>query len=443
MNWPNKNKKIICIASAGLIMLMAGFLFVPAWHVSAQTDPANTNSEAMDPADTDSSSDQTSADTTISENANLDQLNQALDEKRQQVEELKKQAQTYQNNIDIKQQEEVTLQNQLSLIDLQVSQAEVDIETVKAEIDEVNLEIEQLNGQIAEKTDELEYDKTVLGEYLRAIYKYDQKTYLEIFMSNASFSDFFDQMKYTEQLQGQAQTALKSVQDAKAALDDEKSAKQQKKDELDALSDKLSMSIDSLSGQKQYKVNLLADTRNSEAKFSELLDQANKQEQAAEAEMNALESKAREKLTDEGVDLNIAATLMWPVNPAKGISAYFHDPTYIFKKYFEHPAIDIPAQQGTAVRAADNGYVVRAKNAGLGYSYIMIVHNQQLSTVYGHISRIDVAEDSYVVRGQQIGLSGGTPGTPGAGGFTTGPHLHFEVRSNGIPVNPLDYLPPR
>lgn len=434
MNWLNKNKKANLAIYAGLAVLMAGFLFVPSWRLLAQVD-ANTN------ANTNTAT--TNTDATVSDNASLDELSQALDAKRKEVEDLKKLAQTYQNNIDIKQQEQVTLQNQLSLIDLQVQQAEVDIDTVKAQIDQTNLEINQIDDQISEKTDELNYDKKILAEYLRTIYKYDQKTYLEILMSNSSFSDFFDQMQYTEQLQGQAQTALKTVQDAKEALDDEKDAKQSKKDELSGLSDKLTMSITNLDSQRQYKTDLLAETQSSEAKFSQLLDEANKQEQAAEAEMNALESKSREKLTQEGVDLNINASLMWPVTPSKGISAYFHDPTYIFKKYFQHPAIDIPTPQGTAVRAADNGYVVRAKNAGLGYSYIMIVHNQELSTVYGHMSRIDVAEDTYVVRGQQIGLSGGTPGTPGAGGFTTGPHLHFEVRSNGIPVNPLDYLPPR
>lgn len=416
-----------------LVVIAASFLVMPTFLIHAQEQTETNVNAGETTAEEQLTTDTAEAPVTV--------LNDQIDEKRKTLDELQKKAEIYQQNIKVKQQETVTLANQISLLDLQVQQSENDIETVRTEIDSLNLELTSLDTEITQKTAELDDRKKVLADYLRLIYRYDQQTYLEIFMSNQSFSDFFDNLQYAQNLQGSVEDALKAAKAVKTELESEQRTKQAKKDELTSLSEKLTTSIIQLSDQKLYKTTLISETKESEVKFTELLEQAKREQDAAQSEISTLEQKAREKLEQGGVDLDTSTVLMWPVAATKGISAYFRDPTYPFRKYFEHPAIDIPQPQGTPIRAADNGYVARAKNGGLGYSYIMIIHNNQLSTVYGHVSRIDVAEDQYVVRGQQIGLVGGLPGTPGAGGFTTGPHLHFEVRYNGIPVNPLDYLP--
>ncbi len=98
-----------------------------------------------------------------------------------------------------------------------------------------------------------------------------------------------------------------------------------------------------------------------------------------------------------------------------------------------HAGIDFGAPQGTTIRAADSGVVISAGWQG-GYGRTVIIdHGNKLSTLYAHSSRIFVSEGQTVQRGQAIAAVGST-------GFSTGPHLHFEVRRNGEPINPLDFL---
>jgi murein DD-endopeptidase MepM/ murein hydrolase activator NlpD len=151
----------------------------------------------------------------------------------------------------------------------------------------------------------------------------------------------------------------------------------------------------------------------------------------------------KKKLEDQNkikaIDTSIS--FEWPVS-SRYITARFHDPNYPFRNVFEHNAIDIRASYGTPVKAASSGYVGRARRCTLSscYAYILLVHTGNLSTVYGHLSKILVEDDQYVNKGEVIAYSGGTPGTVGAGPFVTGAHLHFETRLNGIPVDPLGYL---
>ncbi len=136
-----------------------------------------------------------------------------------------------------------------------------------------------------------------------------------------------------------------------------------------------------------------------------------------------------------------AVELHWPTS-SHSVSYGFHDPAYPFRSTGEHEGIDIVTDQGNPVYAAAAGTVTAMHIAATmsEYTYVMIDHGNGLSTVYGHLSRVDVRIGDSVSAGQRIGLSGGQPGTLGAGDYSTGPHLHFEVRSDGTPVDPRNYL---
>ena len=140
-------------------------------------------------------------------------------------------------------------------------------------------------------------------------------------------------------------------------------------------------------------------------------------------------------------NFNIAAkTSAGFVRPVSGDITYgFHDPKYPFDG--DHTGIDIAVSQGTGVKATTAGTVIEAVDGGAsGYSYIVIRHKNNLSTVYGHLSKVGVKAGEEVDISEIIGLSGGAVGAPGSGSNTTGPHLHFEVRLNGAAVDPVNYL---
>jgi len=103
-----------------------------------------------------------------------------------------------------------------------------------------------------------------------------------------------------------------------------------------------------------------------------------------------------------------------------------------------HNGIDLLAEIGTPVLASRTGMVITATSRrGMG-NYVVLRHPGNISTIYGHLSRICVAKGNIVRQGDMIGRVGKT-GNAGYKGIL--PHLHFEVRKNGVPEDPMEYLP--
>ncbi len=102
-----------------------------------------------------------------------------------------------------------------------------------------------------------------------------------------------------------------------------------------------------------------------------------------------------------------------------------------------HKGLDLLAQVGTPVHTAKSGKVLSAtQNRGMG-KYIIILHRDNIITIYGHLSNIFVSRNDYVRQGQLIGSVGKT-GNARAPDML--PHLHFEIRKNGVPLDPLEYI---
>ncbi len=137
----------------------------------------------------------------------------------------------------------------------------------------------------------------------------------------------------------------------------------------------------------------------------------------------------------------VGSVLDFPIQIPIEIVAGFHDPKY--EEEFEevHEAVDLFAPQGTTIYAPADGVVQKVLENGYDYSYFIIEHRADFFTVYGHVSEISVVKGQEVKRGEVLGKTGGTPGSVGAGYFTSGPHLHFEVFYDGKFVDPMKYLP--
>ncbi|MFA6228101.1 MAG: peptidoglycan DD-metalloendopeptidase family protein [Patescibacteria group bacterium] len=366
------------------------------------------------------------------------ELNKQIEAQKAKIDQLTQQITEYQTNVKNNRLEQVSLQNQLNILSNQIGKTDLDIQIKEEEAKEVQLEIERTNINIKKNEGLMENEKDKLGNVLRLIARYDDKDYISILLGNNSFSEFFDQIKYSEDIRSDLQKTLNRLQELSDKLIDQKKELDKNKQRLADILNKLEDEKSILNNKKQEKNYLVTETKKSEKKFQTLITDLKKEQAAANAQVATLEKKLRDQLAKKGEKERFnqlgAAALNWPT-ASQRLTCVFHDPEYPYRYLFEHSGIDIGIKTGTPVKAADTGYVATiGRNTKWYGNYIMIIHGNNISTLYAHLSSINVDSDEYVTKGQLIGLSGST-------GFSSGPHLHFEVRANGIPVDPLNYLP--
>lgn len=372
----------------------------------------------------------------------IEDLRQELETKKNALRQANEKITQFQQNIQLKQKEARTLTDQIDIISDNISELELSIGRTVAEIEKTNAEIDEVSQEIADKEQAIEHAKELLSEYIRSLHTIDQQSMVTIFLKYTSFSEVINEASTVEELQSRTQRALQEIQQLHAELMGKKQALQDFKQTLDALRKRQEQQQNTLATQQDSKQRILNLTNAQEKQFQSLLQQAQQTHKQAEAEISRIDAAIREELRKQGFgELPHVGTFSWPIGAIFGVSCEFHCAGYPFAYLIgPHSGIDIPTYVGTPIKAPADGYVARLHDSGgAGYSYILLLHGDTLSTVYGHVSGFAVNEDQVVKRGTVIGYTGGAPGMHGAG-LSSGPHLHFEVRKNNIPINPRNYL---
>ena len=371
----------------------------------------------------------------------MQKINNEIEQKRNTIKQLEEQISEYQKSIDYQKKQSFSLGNQVGILNNEINKLKTETQLKKNQIDEANLEINETENKIATVEENIKTNKKRLTNFIQQMNKMDKKTSIELVLTLDTFSDYYNHLHSLEILQNNTSQSLGEIKEFKSNLEINIANLEKKKKSLENLIAELEEKESSLSSRSYAKQSLLSESRNSESKFQSLVAQLKSEQNSINADIINLEKKIRQKLSGNNDFQALGGSdFMWPV-PNRGITAYFHDPTYPFRYLFEHPAIDIKSAQGSPIKAASSGYVAKVSINGTGYGYIMLVHGDGFSTVYGHTSKSFVSEDQFISQGEVIGLSGGMPGTIGSGRLSTGPHLHFEIRKNGIPINPLNHLP--
>ena len=414
----------------------------------------------------------------------LQGVKENLSEQMKSFTELEKKIADAQDKLSPIHEEVQTLENYIRLLNTQIQTAKEKITNTEIIIAEKKIEIKDLMLNLKKSEIELDIQKKIVTDYVRLLYSEEQQYFnlydngsstVKLLLADASVSENLLGQEYMKVMEETGRDVFYDLEKSNSELEEKQKTILSEEQELEFLYNELLKEKRSIEETRTSKKDLLEQTKGEEEKYQQLLEQGIQEQletaisiQNLQENIDVIERKL--STLDEGLDSvqkpaeevpvveqtveqpsevvkqvipeneeEAKTPFSWPV-PANKITAFFHDPTYP-KRWGIHNAIDIRARQFTEIIAPANGYVFQTKDNGNGYSYIIIAHKNNLVTVYGHVTTIFAKPGTIVKKGDVIGLSGGTPGTKGAGLQTTGPHLHFEVYYKGDPVNPLDYLP--
>ena len=336
-----------------------------------------------------------------------------------------------------------SVSEQLRQIEEQLRQATAELGTIKEQRVAVENDITLNERQLAEAQKRLEGRESVFYKRVRDIYINGRLSYLDVVIGSKDFSDFANRLEVLKRIIDSDITLINEIKKERAEIEAHKQKLEADRAKLVEL-EKAALAKQAEIEQKKAERNVvLQKAQNDRATAMQAIEELNassaqvsamlKERQAARAAAAAAttaQSSGGQGASDNWVQGT--GQLGWPVS-GEITSPYGYRVHPIWGTTIYHSGIDIGVDEGTPVHAADGGVVVWSGWMG-GYGYAVVIdHGNGLSTLYGHNSELAVDEGQSVAKGQVISYAGST-------GNSTGPHVHFEVRVNGDPVDPMGYL---
>lgn len=362
--------------------------------------------------------------------------NQISDLQDEQI-KIQQEMQDYNNKITSIKDDKKKQQAIANTIDEKISITQKAIDVGLQKIQLTNKYIFDKKQEIAGKEKDIEETLQLFRDRVRAIYMTggysDNANSLIMLFSSDSVSEFLTRSEYLERIAEHDKEIVAGLRDELVKLEEEKKVLEAEKAALEE--EKAALEKEQAELEKQLK-----EAKNSIQDLSVM----QKEYEANYEELSAMQKQIQAELLDIYKNLNtsneayVGGEMMWPVPGYSKISSYYG---WRFNNTDFHTGIDITGSgvHGAPVVAANTGTVVHTKTCPYnGYSYgygtyIIVDHGGGITTLYAHLSAIDCKVGDIVVMGEQIGRVGNT-------GWSTGAHLHFEVRIDGESVNPISYV---
>lgn len=373
----------------------------------------------------------------------INELRSKISEKSVEMQKLEEEIASWEKELNTVGAQKQSLSRDVKELDTTQKKLNSIITLTNNQISTTALKIEKLGVEIEQRENEIGFNSSALAEAVRAINEQESYTLLESFLANESLSDIWNDMEGLQKIQTEIKIKTKALKELRQALTANKEQSEDEKEYLSVYKVKLADQKVIVENNKEEKDKLLTETKNKESNYQAILDEKKALRDKFEAELMAFEDELRLAVDPNSIPESGRAVLSWPVDKVY-ITQFFGNTPFATKNpqvYGSggHNGIDFRASVGTNIKTVLSGTVTAIGNTDLacpGASYgkwVLVRHNNGLSSLYGHLSLIKVSEGQVVVTGDVIGYSGNT-------GYSTGPHLHLTVyATQGLRVQNYDF----